>query len=115
LVGSIYTTRENTAALVVATETGVEVSAEKTKYVVMSRDQNAGQNGNIKLENRSFKRIQDRTPSMPTVSVPFLNKTGFPLAVRKIKDTSGAEGGSYRMAYRPNSFTGNERCHMHQE
>ena len=34
---------ENAEALVVATkETGLEVNADKTKYMVMSRDRNAG-------------------------------------------------------------------------
>ena len=41
--GSIYTVKENAGALVVASkETGLEVNADKTKYMVMSRDQNAG-------------------------------------------------------------------------
>ena len=43
LGGSIYTLKENAEALVAATrEIGLEVSADKTKYMVMSRDQNAG-------------------------------------------------------------------------
>ena len=43
LGGSIHTLKENAEALVAATrETGLELSADKTKYMVMSRDQNAG-------------------------------------------------------------------------
>ena len=43
LGGSIYTLKENAEALEAATrETGLEVSADKTRYMVMSRDQNAG-------------------------------------------------------------------------
>jgi hypothetical protein len=43
LGGSIYTIRKNTEALLIASkEIGLEVNAEKTKYMVMSRDQNAG-------------------------------------------------------------------------
>jgi len=43
LGGSTHTLKENAEALVAATrETGLEVSADKTKYMVMSRDQNAG-------------------------------------------------------------------------
>jgi hypothetical protein len=34
------------------------VNAEKTKYMVMSRNQNAGQNHNIKLDNKSFERVE---------------------------------------------------------
>ena len=43
LGGSIHTLKENAEALVAATrEIGLEVSAYKTKYMVMSRDQNSG-------------------------------------------------------------------------
>jgi len=43
LGGSIHTLKENAEALVRATrEIGLEVSADKTKYMVMSRDKNAG-------------------------------------------------------------------------
>jgi hypothetical protein len=59
LGGSVHAARKNTEALVVASkETGLEVNAEKTKYMVMSRDQNAGQNHNIKLDNKSFERVE---------------------------------------------------------
>jgi hypothetical protein len=34
----------------------LEVNAEKTKYMVMSGDQNAGKNSNVKLGNKSFQR-----------------------------------------------------------
>jgi len=43
LGGSAHTVKENVEALVVATkETGLEVNADKTKYIIMSQDQNAG-------------------------------------------------------------------------
>jgi hypothetical protein len=43
LGGSIHTIKKNAEALIVASEeTGLEVNADKTKYVVMSRYQNAG-------------------------------------------------------------------------
>jgi len=43
LGGSIHNLKENAEALVAATrEIGLEVSADKTKYKVMSRDQNVG-------------------------------------------------------------------------
>jgi hypothetical protein len=46
LGGSTHTVRKNKEALLIASkEIGLEVNAEKTKYMVMSRDQNAGQNG----------------------------------------------------------------------
>jgi len=40
--GSEHTIKENAEALIVANkETGLEVNADKTKYMIMSRDQNA--------------------------------------------------------------------------
>jgi len=43
LGGSVCTIEKNTEALLVTTkEIGVEVNADKNKYMVMSQDQNAG-------------------------------------------------------------------------
>ena len=39
-------------------ETGLEVNVDKTKYMVMSRDQNAGRCHNIKIDNSSFERVE---------------------------------------------------------
>jgi hypothetical protein len=59
LGGSIHTVRKNTEALLIASqEIGLEVIAEKTKYMVMSRDQNAGQNGYIQIGNESFETVE---------------------------------------------------------
>jgi len=42
LEGSVYTIKKNTDALVIGgKEIGLEVNADKTKYMVISRDQNA--------------------------------------------------------------------------
>jgi len=50
--------KENAEALVVAAkETGLEVNADKTKYVVMSRYQNAGRRHSMKTDNSSFERV----------------------------------------------------------
>jgi len=44
LGGSVQTVKEKAESLVVASkEIGLEVNADKTQYMVMSRDQNAGQ------------------------------------------------------------------------
>jgi thiamine monophosphate synthase len=52
---SIHTVNENAEALVVATkEIGLEVNADKTKYMVMSRDQNAGRGHSVKTDNSSI-------------------------------------------------------------
>jgi hypothetical protein len=59
LGGSIHTIKKNTEALMVASkEIGLEVNAEKTKYMVMCREQNAGQNHNIKIDNKSFEMVE---------------------------------------------------------
>ena len=42
LGGSIQTIKKNTEALIARKKIGLEVNADKTKYVVMSQDQNAG-------------------------------------------------------------------------
>jgi hypothetical protein len=59
LGGSIHAIKKNTEALVVGSkEIGLEVNAEKTKYMIMSRNQNAGQNHNMKIDNNSFERVE---------------------------------------------------------
>jgi hypothetical protein len=35
-------------------ENGLEINADKTKYMVMSRDQNAGRSHSMKTDNSSF-------------------------------------------------------------
>ena len=56
LGGSAHTVKENAEALLVATkENGLEVNADKTKYMVMSRDRNAGQGHSVKIDNSPLK------------------------------------------------------------
>ena len=60
LGGSVHTVKENTEALIVASkENGLEVNADKSKYVVMSRDQNAGQSHSVKIDNNSFEKVEE--------------------------------------------------------
>ena len=60
LGGSVHTIKENTGALVVASkQIRLEVNADKTKYMVMFRDQNAGQSHGIKTDNSSFARVDE--------------------------------------------------------
>ena len=47
--------------LVTSKEIVLEVTADKTKYMVMSQDQNAGQSQNIKPDNSSFERVEEFT------------------------------------------------------
>jgi hypothetical protein len=44
--------------LLASKEIGLEVNAEKAKYMVMSRNHNAGHNHNIKMGNKSFERVE---------------------------------------------------------
>jgi len=57
LEGSVYTVKENTEGYIVASkEIGLEVNAVKTKYMVMSQDQNARRSHSTKIGNSSFER-----------------------------------------------------------
>jgi hypothetical protein len=50
---SVDTINKNTQTLIDASkEVGLEVNAEETKYMLLSRHQNAGQNHDIKMGNR---------------------------------------------------------------
>ena len=59
LGGSIETLKKSTEALVVTNkESGLEVNSDKSKYVVMSGDQNAGQSHSMKNDNSCFERVE---------------------------------------------------------
>ena len=52
---NVDTVKKNAEALIVASmEIGLEVNADKTKYMVMSQDQNAGQSHHMKIDKSSF-------------------------------------------------------------
>jgi len=60
LGGGIHTLKENAEALVAATrENGLEVSANKSKYMVMSRDQNAGRIQSVRIDNNTIERVEE--------------------------------------------------------
>jgi hypothetical protein len=60
LGGSIHTVQENAEALLVASkEIGLEVQADKTKYMVMSRDWNARRSHNINFDSRSLESVEE--------------------------------------------------------
>jgi len=60
LGGSVHTVKKNAEALVFTNKkTGLEVNADKTKYIFMSRDQNAGRSQNIKIDNNSFEMVEE--------------------------------------------------------
>jgi len=59
LGGSVHPVNKNTECFVVASkEIELEVSADNTKYMVISGDQNAGRNRNIKTDNSSFEKVE---------------------------------------------------------
>jgi hypothetical protein len=40
-------------------EIRLDVNADKTVYMVMSRDQNAGKSHSMKIDNSSFERVEE--------------------------------------------------------
>jgi hypothetical protein len=52
------TIKENTETLSDASgDVGLEINAEKTKYMIMSRHQSSGENQNIRIANESFENV----------------------------------------------------------
>jgi len=59
LGGSIESVKKNVEALVAANrEIGLEVSVDKTMYMVMSRDQNVGRIHSVRIDNSTFERVE---------------------------------------------------------
>jgi hypothetical protein len=55
---SVNTINENTETLLEANRgTGLEINAEKTKYMIMSHHQNSVQDQNIRIANESFEIV----------------------------------------------------------
>jgi hypothetical protein len=55
---SINTIKENTEIFLEASgNIGLDINAEKTKYVIISRHSNSGQNQNIRIANESFGKV----------------------------------------------------------
>jgi len=57
---SVHSVKENAEALIVASkQNGLDVNVDKSKYMVMSRVQNAGQSHSMKIDNSSFERMKE--------------------------------------------------------
>jgi sorting nexin-29 len=55
---SVNTIKENSETLLEASrDIGLEINAEKTKYMIMSRHQNSGQNQDIRVADESFENV----------------------------------------------------------
>jgi hypothetical protein len=55
---SINTIKENSKTLLEASrDISLEINADKTKYMIMSRYSNAGQKQNIRTSNESFEKV----------------------------------------------------------
>jgi hypothetical protein len=55
---NIDTIKKSTETLIDASkEVGLEINVEKTKYMLLSRQLNVGENRDIKIANRSFENV----------------------------------------------------------
>jgi hypothetical protein len=69
LVDNIDTIKKNTETLIDASkEVCLEINVEKTKYMLLSRQQNVEQNRDIKIANRSFENLSQFKYLMTTVT-----------------------------------------------
>jgi hypothetical protein len=67
--------RKDTDILIDASkEVGLEINVEKTKYMLLSRHQNVGQNRDIKIANRSFENVSQFKYLGTTVTNQNLNQ-----------------------------------------
>jgi hypothetical protein len=59
LGGSVHTVKKSETLVVARKDFGVELNADKTKYMVMSVDQNVGQSSVKEIDNSSLARVEE--------------------------------------------------------
>jgi len=60
LGGSVHIIKKYTKAFFFGSKgIGLDVNVDKTKYMVMSRDQNAGRNHSVRIDNCTFERMEE--------------------------------------------------------
>jgi hypothetical protein len=62
---------------VVGREIGLEVNVDKTKYMVMSRDQKAGESQSMNIGNSAFERMKEfkyLETALKKIKIPFRKK-----------------------------------------
>jgi hypothetical protein len=57
LARSVHTIKKTEVLLVASKEIGLYADAGKTKYMVVSGDQNSRRSHNLKIDNNSFQRM----------------------------------------------------------
>jgi hypothetical protein len=77
LDNSINTTKENTETLLEASRNvGLEINAEKTKYMIMSCHPNSRQNQNTWIANESFENVAEfKYLGMTQIRMTFMMKS----------------------------------------
>jgi hypothetical protein len=77
---NISTIKKNTETLIHSSKVvGLEVNTEKTKYTLLSRHQNAGQNHDIKIVNRCFGNVEQ----FRYLGMTITNQTMIPEEIKK--------------------------------
>ena len=97
----VHTIKKNAEDLVViCKEIGLEENADKTKYTVMSQDQNAGRSHNIKIDNSFFERVK----KFKYLGTNLSNQNSFQEEIKSRLKSGNACYQPYRIFCLPESF-----------
>jgi sorting nexin-29 len=84
---NIDTVKKNTETLIDASkEVGLGINIEKTKYMLLSRHQNVGQNRDIKIANRSFENVSQ----FKYLGTPVTNQNSIQQEIRRRLNSGNA-------------------------